>query len=217
MSEYPKTIGLITITANGGGVYELTADALTDVVKVRGEEKALITAETLSQQIAAGLPPQMIEEDDEQLEPPTPALAPEDELAALKARIAELEAAGITTAVPNRHAVVDQHNARTAVIPGRITKKMTDEQKAALAKAGVKTTRIIVDQTEAIPPSGLFLGHNGRTFMIQPGVEVDVPNFLIDLLNDAVMTQSITDPETHRVVGHRNRLRFPYRVVKSSE
>jgi hypothetical protein len=211
MSEYPKVVGVVTVQANGGGVYELSSSGLVTPIKVRGEEKALAQAEILSGQIQSGLPPQLIDDDqggEQEFE-----LAPEDELAALMARVAELQAAGITVAVPNKHAAVDQHHKRTATVPDRLVKKLTDEEKAALAGAGIKTTRVIIDQTDAIPPSGLFVAHNGRTFMIQAGVEVDVPNFIIQVLNDAIMTQAVTDPETSRVIGHRNRLRFPYRVV----
>ena len=212
MSEYPKVIGVVTVQANGGGVYELSSSGLVTPIKVRGEEKALQQAEILSGQIQSGLPPQVIDEQDEnELETPEPS--PEEELEALMARVSELQAAGVTVAVPNPHTAVDEHHRRTAAVPGRLVRKLDDEQRALLSSAGVKTTRIIVDQTEAIPPSGLFVAHNGRTFMIQAGVEVDVPNFIIQLLNDAVMTQAVTDPETHRVIGHRNRLRFPYRVV----
>lgn len=212
MSEFPQTIGLVTVQSNGGGVYELTADALTTPIKVRGEEKALATAETISNQIEAGLPLQVMDDEDDGYD--DRELSPEAELEALRARIAELEAAGITVALPNPHAAVDKHHRRNAAIPARLTKKLTDEQKAALADVGVKTTRIMIDQTDEIPPSGIFLGHNGKTFMLQAGVEIDCPDFLIDVLNDAVMTAAITDPETHRVIGHRNRLRIPYRVLR---
>lgn len=213
MSEYPKIIGVVTVQSNGGGVYELSADALIDTMKVRGEDKALATAEQVSNQIVAGLPLQIVSADEDQ-DDDVDELSPEDVLAALRARVAEMEAAGITVPVPNPHAAVDQQHRRNAVVPGRLAKKMTSEQKAALAAAGVKTTRIIIDQTDEIPPSGIFVGHNGRTFMLQAGVEIDCPDFVIDVLNDAIMTAAVTDPETHRVVGHRNRLRIPYRVVR---
>lgn len=76
-----------------------------------------------------------------------------------------------------------------------------------------KTTRIVLSENDDIPPTGLFLGHNGRGYLVQTGVEVDIPNYVLDIINQAVMSTPIIDPETRQVTGYRNRLRYPYQIV----
>lgn len=52
--------------------------------------------------------------------------------------------------------------------------------------------------------------------MLRPNEEADVPLGLIDILNNAIMSVPIKDPNTLQITGYRNRLRFPYRVVTSA-
>lgn len=73
--------------------------------------------------------------------------------------------------------------------------------------------RIYLEDSDAIAPSGQPFGVNGRTYMLKPGVEVDVPPELISVLNDAVMEVPILEPNTDRLIGFRKRLRFPYHKV----
>lgn len=86
-------------------------------------------------------------------------------------------------------------------------------QKAVKPEGMPKTVRIILEESEMIPPTGLFLQHNGRAFMIRPGEPVDVPDFLISVLKDAVMSSPIMDPDTNQVLGYRNRLRYNFQYV----
>jgi hypothetical protein len=76
-----------------------------------------------------------------------------------------------------------------------------------------KTIRIILDESDDIPPSGLFLQHNGRPFMLQPGVEVDIPLFLQEILDHAVLSMPVVNPQTRQITGYRSRLKHTYRVV----
>ncbi len=76
-----------------------------------------------------------------------------------------------------------------------------------------RLTRIILEENDDIPPTGLFIGHNGRTFMLRPGEEADVPPEVVGILNDAVMSTPVKDPSTGQVVGYRDRMRYPYRRV----
>lgn len=76
---------------------------------------------------------------------------------------------------------------------------------------------IQIEENDDIPPTGLFVGHNGTGYLIRPGEPVRVPVFLIDILDHAVATVSITDPTSRQVIGHRERRRYPYRRVDAPE
>lgn len=76
---------------------------------------------------------------------------------------------------------------------------------------------IVLEDNDQIPPTGLFLGHNGNSFLLVPGEPVAVPSYLIEILEHAVTSVPVTDPRTKRVIGHRERMRFPYRRVAEPE
>ena len=86
-------------------------------------------------------------------------------------------------------------------------------QKAFKSKGMPETRRIILEENEAIPPTGLFLGINGRSYLLRPGEEVDVPMGIIEILNNATMSTPVVDPQSLQVLGYRERMRYPYRVV----
>jgi hypothetical protein len=85
--------------------------------------------------------------------------------------------------------------------------------KAAPAEAE-RRTRIVLEDNDMIPPNGQFFGADGKGFMIRPGEEVDVPDSILGILDTAIMSVPVTDGAS-TVVGYRDRLRFPYRVVTS--
>jgi len=70
---------------------------------------------------------------------------------------------------------------------------------------------ITLEENENIPPTGLFVGMNGRGYLLKPGEKADVPQGVVDILDNAIMSTPIVDPSTKRVVGHRDRMRYPYR------
>lgn len=84
---------------------------------------------------------------------------------------------------------------------------------AAPAAVVKNTVRILLEESDDIPPGGLFLGHNGRTYMLRPGVEADIPLFLKEILDHSVITVPEIDPMTRQVRGWRNRLKYNYRVI----
>lgn len=88
--------------------------------------------------------------------------------------------------------------------------KATDKKSEALGAA--TRTRIILEENDQIGPSGQFFGADGKGYMLRPGEEAEVPNSILNILDSAVMSVPITDG-SQTVVGYRDRLRFPYRVV----
>jgi hypothetical protein len=75
------------------------------------------------------------------------------------------------------------------------------------------TIRIVVEENDDIPPTGLFLGHNGKGYLIRPGEPVDVPKHIVEILDHAVMSSPQIDPGTKQVIGYRERMKYPYRIV----
>ena len=76
-----------------------------------------------------------------------------------------------------------------------------------------RTVRILLEENDNIPPTGLPLGANGIGFILRAGVEVDVPLTVLDILEHAVISLPVMDPSTQQVVGHRDQRRYPFRVI----
>jgi hypothetical protein len=72
---------------------------------------------------------------------------------------------------------------------------------------------VVLDDNDDIPPTGLFVGHNGTGFLIQTGVPVCVPTYVLQILDDAVMDAPIINPADRKVMGYRPRPRYTYRAV----
>jgi hypothetical protein len=75
--------------------------------------------------------------------------------------------------------------------------------------------RIMLEDNDQVPPGGQFVSVNGVGYLLQAGVELNVPRGVLDVLDHAVMSVPITD-EMKSVVAYKDRLRFPYRVLSSS-
>lgn len=89
-------------------------------------------------------------------------------------------------------------------------------QKAKVGPQGLpKTMRIILEDSDSIPPTGLFLSLNGKAYMLRAGEPADVPLGLIEILDHAVESTPQIDPATRQVLGYRDRLKYPYRVVST--
>lgn len=86
-------------------------------------------------------------------------------------------------------------------------------RKAKAPKDVEQTFKIILEENDDIPPTGLFLALNGRSFMIRPGEEVDVPAGVKEILDHAVISVPQIDPQTRQIIGQRQRMRFPYRLA----
>lgn len=77
--------------------------------------------------------------------------------------------------------------------------------------------RIILEENENIPPIGLFIGLNGASWILRPGFEVGVPPGIIEILNNAVMSVPVKDPQTLQVIDWRDKLRYPYRLMRQQQ
>lgn len=233
----------VKVTPLGGGFYELTHSSLTDPVKERGKEAADARATKIAKDAkeAAGndeahLQPQgnldnlgglqpTLEQlsDDERAAQEQSGQGGKDDdaatIAALQGQLAAEKAARELleqAAKPIVTVIADQAPVQAAIpatVPREYKGQMDPATKAALKKLGVGVTKIVLEENESIPPTGLFVGHNGRSYMIAPGEEVDVPDFLLNVLNDAVMSAPLVDAKTQKVLGYRNRSKYPYRRV----
>lgn len=96
--------------------------------------------------------------------------------------------------------------------PAPVAKAKT-KRSAAVEAVAPTTVRIILDESDDIPPTGLFLGLNGRGYMLRPGLEVDIPLGLKEILDHAVISTPDVDPATKQIRGYRNRLKYTYRQV----
>lgn len=86
-------------------------------------------------------------------------------------------------------------------------------RKAAKPIPRPDTVRIILEEDDNIPPTGLFVGVNGKGYLIAPGEVVDVPQSVVEVLDHAVMATPQLDPATKQVAGYRERMRYAYRRV----
>jgi hypothetical protein len=88
-------------------------------------------------------------------------------------------------------------------------------QKAARSAMMPSTVKIILEENDDIPPTGLFIGVNGRGYLIKPGEPVTIPASVVEVLDHAVMSSPQVDPQTRQVIGYRDRLRYSYRLVST--
>ena len=79
------------------------------------------------------------------------------------------------------------------------------------------TTRINLQDNELIPPSGQFFGFINadriESYLLMPGVDADVPNHVVDILDNAKQALPIFD-QNRKVIGYRPGLRFNYQTVR---
>lgn len=130
-----------------------------------------------------------------------------DAEAEAEAAAAEAEAAAAAAAPVAPPAPVAKAKGKAAVPKAAAPEAVSGEIIPA-----AKRVTIIVEENDNIPPTGQFIGVNGRSFLIRPGENVDVPIEVLEALNDAVESTPKTDMQGN-VVSYRDRLRIPYRIV----
>lgn len=86
--------------------------------------------------------------------------------------------------------------------------------KRKVATAKPDTVKIVLEENDEIPPTGLFVGLNGRGYLIRAGEEVSVPLGVAEILEHAITSVPQMDPQTRQVVGYRDRMRYPFRYVR---
>lgn len=74
--------------------------------------------------------------------------------------------------------------------------------------------KIILEENENIPPTGQYFGINGTGYLLRAGEVAEVPEGIIDVLDNAVQLVPVVDPVTKQPVDHRPKHRFAYRVVR---
>lgn len=73
--------------------------------------------------------------------------------------------------------------------------------------------RIRLEESENIPPTGLFVGHNGTGYMLRAGEELDVPVPVVEILSNAVTSVPVIDPQSLQVIGYRSKRMYPFERV----
>lgn len=106
---------------------------------------------------------------------------------------------------------VEDDQAKAAAAAEAAEKKRTPPKPKTPATP--KRVKIILEENDDIPPTGLYVGLNGRGYLIVPGEEVDVPAGVVDILDHAITSMPQMDSRTRQIVGYRDRMRYPYRRV----
>lgn len=100
-------------------------------------------------------------------------------------------------------------------VPGKTAAQKKAEYDAVIDTSPqpptAKRVRIVLEDNNEIPPTGQFFSVNGRSYILRPNEEAEVPVEMLSALNDAVMEVPIV--QNDQVIGYRKRMRFPYRVI----
>jgi hypothetical protein len=149
--------------------------------------------------------------------PPLPPLAPPGAAPSIDEQLALL--------TKQMSALVALQAGQMQLFAGAVNGRAVDDEALQAGAAAVevpatpvdeKRVRIVLEDNDQIPPGGQFAQVEGRPFLLQSGYEMDAPVSLLDVLDHAVMSVPVTD-ENKNIIGYRDRLRFPYRVVRHTE
>ncbi len=132
------------------------------------------------------------------------AQAPDDTPSDILAPTAPVEKLQRKKRTPAAPAAIAEEPAETLVV-GAVNP--VEEMRRA------KRVKIVLEENDAIPPGGQFFGVNGVGYQIQPGKQVEVPEFLLGVIDNAVASKPVFNDDG-QVVGYREVPRFPYRVIR---
>jgi len=90
-----------------------------------------------------------------------------------------------------------------------------DEPKVSKPRPSVPAgrVRIFLEEDENIPPTGLYVGHNGMSYMLRPGMEMNVPLGVLEILDNAVVSVPVVNPVSRQTIGYRSKRRYSYRLI----
>jgi hypothetical protein len=132
------------------------------------------------------------------------AQAPDDTPSDITAPTAPVEKPQRKKRTPAAPAAIAEEPAEAVVV---VATNQVEEMRRA------KRVKIILEENDAIPPGGQFFGVQGTGYQIQPGKPVDVPEFLLGVIDNAVASKPVFNDDG-QVVGYREVPRFPYRVIR---
>ena len=208
----------VKITPQPGGFYTLTHSSLAEPERVRGKE----TADNRAAEIAAAAGISNNDGKMEQQPPLEQVLQPvpderDAKIDALTAMMAQQQAQ-IEALLAMQSTTVETSGDMPQPDPlGNVPRSFrgaaTKEMKALAKQKGFSYVTIVLEEVDDIPPTGLFVSHNGNPYMISPGEPVDVPDFILEILDHATMSAPLVDRTTQKVLGYRDRMRYPYRRV----
>ena len=148
-----------------------------------------------------------------------------DAAAKKKAAMDERMAKARAAAKANREAKADDPLAAVSVdtataIGEALAKALAAKDKPKQApppKVVEKRVKLTVQDSEETPGEGdtkrHFFGHNGRSWAIPMGIEVNVPEGVINVIKDAKVSIPVIDPVTKKATGAmRDRNRFSWTV-----
>lgn len=69
---------------------------------------------------------------------------------------------------------------------------------------------IVMEESAAVPPGGLFVCGNGVTWLAQPNVELKVPRIFLEILDNAIELVPVVDPLTGSPRRYNKRRKYPY-------
>ena len=89
------------------------------------------------------------------------------------------------------------------------------ELKSNLAEVATPPARvrIMLEESDTIPPTGLFVGDNGTGYLLRAGEEIDVPVGVLEILNNAVTAVPVVDPQSLEIIGYRPKKMYPFERV----
>lgn len=90
---------------------------------------------------------------------------------------------------------------------------MSDKPKTEGAPEPEKKFIINIGLSNDNEPSKIFVGADGRDFLIQRGKDVAVPKAVLNVLDDAVVGVTEVDPNDNTRSIVVDRKRFPYTIV----
>lgn len=160
-------------------------------------------------QVAASASTAAVSPASQAVDPPESAKAPEPRLPTAE------EIAGKEALIEAQRKAAEEARIEQMVAERVAAIRAADADQAVIDKAvQPERRRIMLEENEAIPPTGLFLSLNGRSYMLKPGVPADVPVGVIDILKNAIMSVPVTDGETGRVIGSTDRMRYPFQYAE---